>query len=54
MEHRLREFEDRMLRRILEAKRDEIRGDRRKQHNEGLDKYCSSNTIKAIKSRRMR
>jgi hypothetical protein len=54
MEHRLREFENRMLRKILGFKRDEIIGGRRKLRYEELDKYCSSNTIRVIKSRRMR
>jgi hypothetical protein len=35
-EHRLRVFENRMLRRIFGPKRDEVTGDRRKLHNEEL------------------
>jgi hypothetical protein len=33
-EHRLRVFENRVLRRIFGLKRDEVTGDRRKLHNE--------------------
>jgi hypothetical protein len=54
-EHRLREFENRVLRRIFGPKRDEVTGDRRKLHNEGLHNLCSSpSIIRMIKSRRMR
>jgi hypothetical protein len=35
-EHRLRVFENRMLSRIFEQKRDEVTGDWRKLHNEDL------------------
>jgi hypothetical protein len=35
-EHRLREFENRVLRRIFGSKRDEITGEWRKLHNEEL------------------
>jgi hypothetical protein len=35
-EHRLRVFEDRVLRRIFGPKRDEVKGDWRKLHNEEL------------------
>jgi hypothetical protein len=35
-EHRLRVFENRVLRRIFEPKRDEMMGDWRKLHNEEL------------------
>ena len=48
-------FENRVLRRIFGSKRDEIRGEWRKLHNEELNDLCSSpNTIRVIKSRRMR
>jgi hypothetical protein len=35
-EHRLREFEKRVLRRIFGLKKDEVMGDWRKLHNEEL------------------
>jgi hypothetical protein len=48
-------FEDRVLRRILGPKRDEVTGDWRKLHNEELHiLYSSPNIIRQIKSRRMR
>jgi hypothetical protein len=54
-EHRLRVFENRVLRRILGLKRDEVTGEWRKLHNEELrDLYSSPSIIKIIKSRRMR
>jgi hypothetical protein len=54
-EHRLRVFENRVLRRIFGQKRDEVTGEWRKLHNEELqDLYCSPSTIRIIKSRRMR
>jgi hypothetical protein len=54
-EHRLRVFENRGLRRIFGPKRDEVMGDWRKLHNEELHNlYSSPNTIRMIKSRRMR
>ena len=41
-ERRLRVFENRVLRRILGPKRDEVTGEWRKLHNEELsDLYCS-------------
>jgi hypothetical protein len=52
-EHKLRVFENRVLRRIFGPKRDEVTGEWRKLHNEELhDLYSSS--IRIIKSRRMR
>jgi hypothetical protein len=54
-EHRLRLFENRVLRRIFGPKRDEVTGEWRKLHNEELrDLYSSPNIIRIIKSRRMR
>jgi hypothetical protein len=54
-EHRLRVFENRVLRRIFGPKRDEVMGDRRKVHNEELHNlYFSPNITRTIKSRRMR
>jgi hypothetical protein len=54
-EHRLRLFENRVLRRIFEPKRDEVIGGWRKLHNEELHNlYYSPSLIRIIKSRRMR
>jgi hypothetical protein len=54
-EHRLRLFENRVLRRIFGHKRDEVTGEWRKLHNKELhDLYSSPSIIKIIKSRRMR
>jgi hypothetical protein len=54
-ERRLRAFENRVLRRIFGLKRDEVTGECRKLHNEGLnDLYTSPNIDRVIKSRRMR
>jgi hypothetical protein len=54
-EHRLRVFENRVLRRIFGPKRDEMTGGWRKLHNEELHNLSSSpNIIRMIKSRRMR
>jgi len=52
---RLRVFENRVLRRIIGPKRDEVTGEWRKLHNEELnDMYCSPNIVRVIKSRRIR
>ena len=54
-EHRLRLFENRVLRRIFGPKRDGVTGEWRKLHNEELNElYSSSNISQVIKSRRMR
>jgi hypothetical protein len=54
-EHRLRVFENRVLRRIFGAKRDEVTGEWRKLLKEELhDLYSSPSIIRIIKSRRMR
>jgi hypothetical protein len=48
-------FENRVLRRILGQKRDEVTGERRKFHNKELcDLYFSPSTIRIIQSRRVR
>jgi hypothetical protein len=54
-EHRLRVFENRVMRRIFGPKRDDVKGDLRKLHNEELHNlYSSPNIIRLMKSRRMR
>jgi hypothetical protein len=54
-EHRPRVFENRVPRRILGPKRDEVRGEWRKLHNEELHNlYSSPDIIRQVKSRRMR
>jgi hypothetical protein len=54
-EHKLRVFENRVLRRIFVPKRDEMTGEWRKLHNEELhDFFSSPSIIRIIKSRRMR
>ena len=54
-EHRLRVFENRMLRRIFGPNRDEITGEWRKLHSEEFNVlYSSSNIFRVIKSRRIR
>jgi hypothetical protein len=50
-EHRLRVFENRVLRRIFGPKSDEVTGEWRKLHNGELsDLYSSPSTIKLTKS----
>jgi hypothetical protein len=44
-EHRLRVFENKVLRRIFGPKRDEVTGDWRKLHNEELHNLYSSPNI---------
>jgi hypothetical protein len=54
-EHRLRVFENRVLRRIFGPKRDKVTGEWRKLHNKELrDLYSSPSKIRIIKSRMMR
>jgi hypothetical protein len=54
-EHRLRVFENRVLRRIAGPKRDEVTGGWRKVRNEELHGlYSSPGIVRVIKSRRMR
>jgi hypothetical protein len=54
-EHRLRVFENRVLRKIFGPKRDEVTGEWRRLHNEELyGLYSSSNIIRVIKPRIMR
>jgi hypothetical protein len=54
-EHRLRVFENRVLRRIFGPKRDEVTGEWRKLHSEKLHNlYSSPDIIRQVKSRRMR
>jgi len=43
-----------VLRRIFGPRRDEVTGDWRRLHNELNDLYSSPNTVRVIKSRRMR
>ena len=52
---KLRVFENRVLRRIFGPRKDEITGEWRRLHNEELnDLYSLPNTVRVIKSRRMR
>ena len=54
-EHRLRVFENRVLRGIFGPRRDRVTGEWRKLHNEKLNSlYTSPNTVRVIKSKRMR
>jgi hypothetical protein len=54
-EHRLRVYENRVLRRIFGPKRDVVTGEWRKLRNEELhDLYSSPSIIRIIKSKRMR
>jgi hypothetical protein len=53
-EHRLRVFENRVLRRIFGPQRDEVTGECRKLHKGELHNlYSSPNIIRQMKSRRM-
>jgi hypothetical protein len=54
-EHRLRVFENRVLRRIFGPKTDEVTGEWRKLHSDELHNlYSSPDIIRQVKSRRMR
>ena len=54
-EHGLRVFENKVLRRIFGPRREDIKGEWRKLHNEELNVlYCSPNIVRVIKSRRTR
>jgi hypothetical protein len=54
-EHRLKESENRVLRRIFGRKREVVVGGWRRLHKEEIHNlYTSSNIIRVIKSRRMR
>ena len=54
-ERRLRVFENRVLSRIFEPKKDKVKGEWRKLHNDLLnDLYSAANIVQVIKLRRMR
>jgi hypothetical protein len=53
-EHRLRVFQNRVLRRIFGHKRDEVTGEWRKIHSGELHDFYSSPDIRHVKSSRMR
>jgi len=54
-ERKLRVFENMVQRRIFRPKKDGVTGEWRQIHNEGLnDLYSLQNTVRVIKSRRMR
>jgi hypothetical protein len=54
-EHRLSAFQSKVLRRIFGPKREEVTEEWREQYSEQLnDLYSSLNTIRVIKSRRIR
>jgi hypothetical protein len=53
-ERRLKVFENRVLRTIFGPKRDKVRGEWRKLHNEELNDLYLPNIVQVVKSRRMR
>ena len=54
-EHRLRVFENKVLKKIFGSKKDEITGEWRKLHNSELHAlYSSPNIIMSLESRRLR
>jgi hypothetical protein len=53
-EHRLRVFENKVLRRIFEPKRDEVTEGWRKLHNGDLNDFYSSPSIIRMIGRKMR
>jgi hypothetical protein len=54
-ERRLRVSENRVLRKLFGPKRDEVKGEWRKLHNEDLNNlYSLPNIVRVVKSRRMR
>lgn len=51
--HRLGNFENRALRKLFVAKREEFRADYRKSHNDELPAFCSPpHTDRVVKSRK--
>ena len=53
-EHRLRVFENRVLRKIFGSKREDVTGEWRRIHDEELyDQYPSPNIVRVIKSNRI-
>ena len=52
-ERRLSVFENRVLRRVFEPKKDEVTGEWRKLHEELNDLYSLPNILRVVKSRRM-
>jgi len=48
-EHRLRVFENRVVRRIFGLERDKVTGEWRKLHKEEFNLYSSPNNVRVIK-----
>jgi len=53
-EYRLKEFKNRVLRKVRVPKMNEVLKDCRRSHNDDFDLYSSQNLIRVIKSRRMK